>query len=328
MIKHLLLFLLFFINFLSLGQSPVEKNGNLSVQGNMIVNEKGIPVSLAGCSLFWSNTGWGGAKFYNKDVVKWLKKDWRATIIRAAMGVEAKTGYLDDPSNKERVETVVEAAIENGMYVLIDWHSHHAEKYTGEAIEFFKGMAEKYGENPNVIYEIYNEPLEVSWSKTVKPYAEKVIKEIRKIDPDNLIIVGTPNWSQDVDSAAGNPVTGYKNIAYTLHFYAASHKDFLMKKAQYAIDKGLPLFVTEWGTVKANGHGKVDYESTEKWMEFLCKNKLSHCNWAINNKHEGASALKHKTSATGNWKDSDLTPSGIFVRAIIRGWKERCNKSN
>jgi hypothetical protein len=55
-------------------------------------------------------------------------------------------------------------------------------------------MARTCGHHHNIIYEIYNEKLAVSW--IIKPYAEAVAGAIRAIDPDNLIIVGTPNWSQ------------------------------------------------------------------------------------------------------------------------------------
>ena len=325
MYRTFLIFTAIFLSSFLFAQSPVEKNGALAVHGSKIVNKDGDPVSFAGCSFFWSNTGWDGAKYYNKEVVDHLYKDWDASIVRAAMGVDAKGGYLYDPENKERVQKVVEAAIDNGMYVIIDWHTHHAEKFENQAITFFREMASLYGETDNVIYEIYNEPLETSWSLSVKPYAEKVIKAIREIDPDNIIVVGTPNWSQDVDSAANNRIKGFKNIAYTLHFYAGSHNEELLNKADYAIENGLPLFVTEWGTVNANGDGAVDSAWTMKWMNFLCKNNLSHCNWAVTDKKEGASMLKPGTSTTGNWKEKDLTESGKLVKGIIEGWDKRCN---
>ena len=142
------------------------------------------------------------------------------------------------------------------MYVIIDWHSHHAESYRSNAIAFFQDMARTYGTRNHVIYEIYNEPLQISWSGTIKPYAQAVISAIRAIDPDNLIIVGTPSWSQDVDVAAADPIAG-TNIAYTLHFYAGTHGQFLRDKAQTALNRGVALFVTEWGSVNANGDGAV-----------------------------------------------------------------------
>ena len=299
---------------------PVAIHGSLSVSGNRIVNKNGVAVSFAGNSLFWSNDGWGGERYYNANVVSWLRNDWNAGIIRAAMGVEDPGGYLESKaSNGAKVKRVVDAAIANNMYVLIDWHSHNAEKYPNEAIEFFTEMAKTYGKNPHVIYEIYNEPIHVSWSNTIKPYAERVIDAIRAIDSDNLIIVGTPKWSANVDEAANDPIQR-NNIAYTIHFYAAQHKQDFRNKCQYALNKGVALFATEWGTVNANGDGAVDENETNIWMDFLKRNHISHCNWSINDKNEGASALTSNPSSQGNWTSNNLTWSGSFVRNILKSY--------
>ena len=299
---------------------PVSIHGALSVSGSQIIDQNGEAVSFAGNSMFWSNTGFGAEQYYNENVIDWLQQDWNSTIVRAAMGVDEFGGYLSDPQgNQARITAVVDAAIANGMYVIIDWHSHHAEDYQEQAIEFFKEMAQQYGDTPNVIYEIYNEPLSVSWSDTIKPYAEAVIAEIRAIDPDNLIVVGTPFFSQEVDVASQDPITG-SNIAYTLHFYAATHGDALRQRAQTAIDNGIALMVTEWGTVEASGDGAVDEFSTQQWLAFMDQHNISHLNWAVNDKLEGASILRPNASAGGGWSDFDLTPSGLLVRDIIRDW--------
>lgn len=299
---------------------PVAIHGALSVSGNKIVNKKGLPVSFAGNSLFWSNDGWGGEKYYNANVVSWLRTDWNAGVVRAAMGVEDPGGYLQNKtSNKAKVKRVVDAAIANNMYVLIDWHSHNAELYPNEAIEFFTEMAQTYGNNPHVIYEIYNEPIHVSWSNTIKPYAIRVIDAIRQIDPDNLIIVGTPKWSADVDEAANDPINR-SNIAYTVHFYAGTHHQPNRDKCQYALNRGIALFATEWGAVNANGDGAVNQNETNAWMDFLKRNHISHCNWAINDKAEGSSALTPGSSSQGNWSNSNLTWSGSLVKGIIKAY--------
>ncbi|MGH1336724.1 MAG: cellulase family glycosylhydrolase [Aureispira sp.] len=307
-------------------QTPVQTNGQLSVTGSQIVNQYGQAVSFAGASLFWSNNYWGGEAFYNASTISWLKNDWGVALVRAAMGVEDNGGYLSDStSNKARVKAVVDAAINEGLYVIIDWHSHHAEQHQAEAIAFFQEMATLYGQYDNVIYEIYNEPLQVSWNNTIKPYANAVVAAIRAIDSSNLIIVGTPTWSQDVDVASHNPITGYSNIAYTLHFYAGTHGQSIRNKAITALNNGIALMATEWGTVNANGNGAVDSVSTAEWMTFLCNNNISHCNWAINDKLEGASALVNGASNTGNWSANDLTPSGTLVKGIIGNWDGDCN---
>lgn len=309
-----------------ISQTPVETHGALSVDKTKIVDKNGDVVSFAGNSLFWSNTGWGGEDYYTSAVVSWLYEDWNSSIIRAAMGVDESGGYISDTTNEAKVDTVVQAAIKTGIYVIIDWHSHYAQDYEDEAIAFFKKMANKYGSYDNVIYEIYNEPLNTtSWSSVIKPYAENVIAAIRAIDDDNLIIVGTSSWSQDVDVASGDPIEDYSNIAYCLHFYAGSHGESLRTKAKTALDNGIALFVTEWGSVNADGDGDVAESSVLDWMDFLCENDISHCNWAINDKSEGASSLVSDASVDGNWTDDDLTTSGKLVKSIINKWDSYCD---
>ena len=292
----------------------------LSVSGNKVLAD-GQQASFSGNSLFWSNAGWGGEKFYNANTVAWLKKDWKSKIVRVAMGVEEGGGYLQDPAgNKAKVKAVVEAAIANDMYVIIDWHSHHAEQYQAQAVAFFQEMARTYGNHPHVIYEIYNEPLQVSWSGTIKPYANAVVSAIRAIDPDNLIIVGTPQWSQRVDEASRDPLNNYKNIAYTLHFYAGSHGQYLRDWASTAINNGIALFVTEWGSVNASGDGGVNGAETWAWVEFMKKHGISNANWALNDKSEGASALTPGASGNGGWGANQLTASGALAKEIISNW--------
>ena len=297
----------------------VDVHGLLQVNGNSIVDKNGDAVSFAGNSFFWSNDNWGGERYYEPEVVSWLKKDWNTTIVRAAMGVEDPGGYLDNKTaNKNRVKTIVDAAIDEGLYVIIDWHSHHAEDNTNEAVLFFQEMAELYGEHDNVIYELYNEPLDISWSNIIKPYAISVITAIRAIDPDNLIVVGTPEWSQRVDLAAADPITGFSNIAYTLHFYTIYHQQWLRDRANAALDDGIALFVTEWGSI---GYSLVDPEAN-KWMTWCFDNKISHCNWAVNDKEEEWSILVPGASTSGGWGDDDLTDAGKLAKNIIMNWPE------
>ena len=294
----------------------------LSVSGNKILAGDKV-ASFAGNSLFWSNNGWGGEKYYNADAVRWLKTDWGSNLVRAAMGVEEGGGYLQDPTgNKNKVKAVVDAAIANDMYVIIDWHTHHAEQFTSQSIAFFQEMARTYGNKNHVIYEVYNEPLDTaSWSGVIKPYAQQVVNAIRAIDPDNLIIVGTRTWSQRVDEASRDPIAG-KNIAYTLHFYAGSHGQPIRDFAQTALNNNAAIFVTEWGSVNANGDGGVNYGETNAWVDFMKRNNISHANWALNDKAEGSSALVPGAGANGGWASSQLTASGAFAKDIIRDWPQ------
>jgi endoglucanase len=299
----------------------VEKHGQLRVEGTNIVDKNGTPISLRGMSFFWSQ--WMG-RFYNYNCVKWLRDNFKCTVLRAAMGVESG-GYLQYPDiEMNKIKTVIDACIDLGIYVIIDWHDDNAQNYLPQSIDFFKKIAALYKDHPNVIYEIYNEPQQVSWANVVKPYAKAVIDSIRPIDPNNIIVVGTPTWSQDVDTASRNPLD-YENIAYTLHFYAATHKQALRNKAITAINNGIALFVTEWGTCESTGTGFLDSAEVELWMNFMETNKLSWCNWSIADKVETSAALKPNVSSDGGWSDTSLTTSGSLVRGLIRLYNDTIN---
>jgi endoglucanase len=234
------------------------------------------------------------------------------------MAVESG-GYLTNPDmEKQKIKTVVQAAIDQGIYVIIDWHDHNANKHTQQAQAFFEEMAKTYGKYPNVIYELWNEPLNTyDWSTVIKPYHEAVIPKIRAHDPNNLIVCGTQTWSQDVDKASLDPLK-FDNVAYSLHFYAATHKQSLRDKAATAMKNGIALMVTEWGTCEATGNGKLDYEETKKWLEFMDNNQLSWCNWSVADKPETSVVLKPGTNPTGRWTAEMITPSGTLVREELR----------
>ncbi|TFI58963.1 glycoside hydrolase family 5 protein [Sphingomonas parva] len=299
-------------------ETPVERHGQLRVEGNRIVDARGEPVVLRGMSLFWSQ--WA-PQFYNRGAVAWLRDDWKADVVRAAIAVHSG-GYMEHPDREtKKAEAVIDAAIASGLYVIVDWHAHQPEPEA--AAHFFSHIARKYGHLPNIIYETWNEPLDTQdWSRVIKPYHLAVIPKIREADPDNLIVAGTQTWSQDVDKAAVDPLP-FTNLAYTLHFYAGTHRQSLRDKADDALAKGAALFVTEWGTTPASGDGPVDVEETRKWWDFLEANKLSYLNWSITTKRESSAALLPGADARGGWKENDLTPSGRLVREHLRAMHDR-----
>jgi endoglucanase len=313
--------------------SPVAAHGRLSVSGGRIVDKNGDPVQLRGMSFFWSNAP-EARDFYNANVVKWLADDWKVSVVRAAMGVEkdfwsGQEGYLNAPdANKTRVTNVVNGAVANGIYVIIDWHSYEAhtpQDRVTRAVAFFEDMARAYKDVPNVIYEIYNEPIgssanpQETWSN-IKPYMQTVTNAIRAIDPNNIIIIGTPYYSQRVDVAVDDPVQG-ANLAYALHFYAgeAAHRATLRNYAYYAMtEKNQAVFVTEFGATGASGDGNYNEAQTDIWLAFMDQFKISWANWSINTKNELSAALKSGASTSGNWNSGNLTTSGAYIRDKLR----------
>ena len=300
-------------------QSVVQQHGQLRVQGNRIVDEHGAPMQLRGMSLFWSQ--WI-PKYYTASTIKWLRDDWKVTVVRAAMAVKPD-GYEKNPdAERAKVIAVVDAAIELGLYVIIDYHAHTAHENLPLARAFFADMARRYGNVPNVIYETYNEPLDVSWTRVLKPYHEAVIDSIRKFDPDNIVVVGTRNWSQQVTEAAADPVER-TNVAYTLHFYANTHGQWLRDDAQKALDRGAALLVTEYGTTDATGDGPVNDAATREWWAFLDRNSIGYLNWSVADIRESSAALFQGASPEGGWTLKQIKPSGILVREKLRAEASR-----
>jgi len=302
------------------GRTVVERFGQLRVEGTTLLDQNGRQIQLRGMSSH--GLQWAG-KYANENVMRWLRDDWNIQIWRSALYLK-EGGYITQRSLKFTLEESVDAAIKLGIYVIIDWHVHHDRDpnvYKDEALVFFAEMAQKYGSYPNVLYEICNEPNgdDVTWSGSIKPYAEEVIAEIRKYDPDNIIIVGTPSWSQRVDSAALDPIQS-PNIMYTLHFYAGTHGQEFMEMTKFAVEKGLPVFVTECGTTQSSGSGGVYEKEFINWLVFLKKYGISWVNWSVTNKGEDSGVLAYNAdrNAQGGWTDDILSPSGRFVRRILR----------
>ena len=297
--------------------TPVDKWGQLQVKGVQLCDQNGKPVVLRGASLGWHNL-W--PRFYNPGAVKWLADDWNATVIRAAMGIMIEDNYLENPQFAlQCIEPVVKAAIKQGVYVIIDWHSHKLLK--DEAVKFFGEMAQIYGNYPNVIYEIYNEPVEDSW-ESLKDYASAVIGEIRKYDADNVVLVGCPHWDQDIHLVAESPLKGFDNVMYTVHFYAATHKQYLRDRVEAAVSKGIPVFVSECASMDASGDGKIDEGEWGAWIQMMEKNRISWVCWSVSDKNETCSMLLPRAKATGDWTVDLIKPWGKIVRRDLQKYNK------
>ena len=312
-----LLSLILLIGYSSFSQ-PVKKHGDLKVDGIQLKDSKGNAVVLRGMSFGWHN--WW-PRFYTPGAVEWMHKDWGINVVRAAMGIEPDGGYLKRTEwSKQTIKNVVDAAIKENIYVIIDWHSHNIN--LKEAKEFFAEMATTYGKNPHVIYEIFNEPDEESW-QAVKEYSIEVIKTIRAIDPDNIILVGSPHWSQDVHLAADDPIKGFSNLMYTMHFYAATHKQWLRDRCDYALKKGLPIFISESAGMESSGDGPLNLEEWNKWIAWAEQNKISWITWSVSDKNETCSVLLPTAGADGKWKESDLKESGIKTKEMLKKYQSQ-----
>lgn len=304
------------------GSTPVATHGQLSVKGTQLVDKNGNGYQLRGMSthgITWF------PDFINENSFRTLRDDWNTNVVRLAMYVDewgnGQCYMKNKDGSRQLLEKGVDICIKLGMYVIIDWHVLNPgdpTAYTDEAISFFNDISKKYANYPNIIYEIVNEPNgNATWGGVIKPYAEKVIPVIRKNDKDAVIIVGTPTWSQDIDQALADPLD-FDNVMYALHFYAATHTDWLRERTEKCVAGGLPIFVSEFGCCDASGNGGNDFGQTEKWLKLLDKYGISYCNWNLANKNESSSCFRESAKADGNWSDSDYSEGGAWIRKWFR----------
>ncbi len=290
----------------------------LYVEGTQLM-AAGKPVAMRGVSFGWHNI-W--PRFYNKEAVKHLHDDWGVQLFRAAIGADdhAKAdnpgihgGYMGEPEFAlECLYNVVDGAIESGSYVIVDWHSHLL--HTDEAKDFFTKVATRYADCPNVIYELYNEPVNDSWAE-LKAYAEELIPVIDSISTVHpLILMGCPHWDQDINLPAEDPLTCYDNLMYTVHFYAATHKDYLRERSDAALAAGIPIFLSECAACEASGDGPMDMDSWQAWSGWAASKGISIITWSISDKAETCSMFTPEASSEGPWKDEVIKPWGTIVK--------------
>ena len=307
------------INLVAENSNLVSKNGNLHVSGTNLQNKYNQNFRLKGLSSH-------GVQWYSDiityDNLKHLRDSWGINVFRVAMYTN-ENGYISQPDKmKKTAYNIIDMCIDLDLYVVIDWHilsDGDPNIYLEQSKNFFSETSAKYKDYPNVIYEICNEPNQsyVTWSNHIKPYAEKIIPIIRNNSKDSVILVGTPDWSKDLDSVSKDPLK-YGNIMYTVHFYAASHKTELQNTITSALNKNIPVFISEWGTTDASGNSNLDLNSSKSWINFMNKNNLSWINWSFCNKNEGSAILNSNYNINSSTSiDEFLTESGEFIKSNI-----------
>ncbi|MET0794535.1 MAG: glycoside hydrolase family 5 protein, partial [Polyangiaceae bacterium] len=278
-----------------IGPTPVELHGQLQVVGSELRDASNNKVQLKGVSSMWLN--WEDTGYAESlPALEWMRNNWHLSVIRAAMGVEPAGAYLTNPeAAKKKLTTVVDNAIAAGVYVIIDWHDHHALDHQAESLAFFTEMATKYAGVPNVLYEDFNEPTNdptiTTWAQ-IKPYHTAVVSAIRGAGSNGIVILGTSTWSQDVDVASQDPLVG-ANLMYTLHFYACTHGPGLINKGKAAMERGLALFVTEWGATNADGglDGEVCQAKAQVFLDWMEPAGISWTAWKLDNCTPDSSCL-------------------------------------
>ena len=125
--------------------------------------------------------------------------------------------------------------------------------------------------------------------------------------------MGTPYYDQYTNAPISNPLSD-NNVAYTFHYYAMTHKTGSEgNNAVKAMNAGLSVFVSEWGTGTADGGGYPQDQQNNQWQSWLNNHKLSWANWSASHIGEGTAAFGNGS----NKYNMNYTTSGNMVKGYL-----------
>ena len=274
-------------------QPPVQTvptSGWLMVSGNKILNNLGQQVILKGVNIAdpeqLDTKPWERPGVTARSVALSATDNYHAKVIRLpilpgspAYPSEGFFGMMNgwDVYFKKHIEPLVNELTAKGIYVIIDLHyvSDYQDLFP-QVSAFWEYMAPKFSNNPKVFYEIFNEPINPdNWTTWKNTIAQPVVNLIRKLAPNNLILVGGPYWSSHIAGAASDPVVG-NNIVYIAHVYSNQPSTVWDQRYASVVVK-YPVFVSEWGFETGGTEGgDINWgKQFEAWLS------LNHLGWTV-----------------------------------------------
>jgi endoglucanase len=313
----------------------------LHVEGQWIKNSNGDNVTLRGLNVIDP---------------RWLRQDMQSmeNAINKVAELHARVVRLPvHPSNwngdayyNSYLKPTIDYCREKGLYVIIDWHyigrwGEGQEEIARRTHEFWSYVAPRHKDDTHVLFEFMNEPSEPrertlqTWNLW-KEWAQPFVDTIRYYAPDNIILVGSPHWSQLCQFAPQSPFEG-KNLAYVMHLYPAwpsSNWPTLFGEAS----KSVPIVITEWGYGTYPGTSGREYHGTTSGFGIPFRNFLeNHPNiswtawvyhyawnpWMIDRQYNLLGGNNFMGQFTAEWlydkKDSDLA---YAVHQETNVWEE------
>jgi endoglucanase len=228
----------------------------LSVSGRFIKDPAGNNVVLRGVSLV--DVGVADTRPRNAaaltNMVTNEADGWYARVVRFPVypnAIDETPGWLAGPDAyfNNHLNPAIQNCIARQIYCIIDWH--YIADYNNSTVDtatraFWNYVAPRYANVPNVIFELYNEPMNPDNWSTWKQWAQPWVNIIRSHAPNNLILIGGPRWSQNLSSAASDPFTG-NNLVYVAHIYPQHGGQSTWDSWFGNAANSVPFFVTEWG---------------------------------------------------------------------------------
>ena len=321
----------------------------LKVAGTQIVNSRGEPVLLRGvnaASMEWSSDGQG----HILQTVTTAIRDWHVNLIRLPLsqdrwfgkGPEQIDGYS---SYRALIHQIVDLCATNQCYIILDLHWSDCDEWgknigqhsmpDANSVAFWKDFAPVYANNPAVIFDLYNEPHDVSWDvwlhggmikdtpntrdqmaspKTYQAIGmQTMLDTVRATGANNMVIAGGLELAYDFSGILDGRQLADPHgsgVVYANHCYDNKHEsvDTWIAKMEQASAK-LPVIVTEFG----GNAGPSRVVPSDNW--------LLHVMRALDEHHWSWTAWDLHISARPNLiSDWDYTPTprfGVYVKQAL-----------
>ncbi len=324
----------------------------LKVVGTRILNSKGEPVLLRGvnaASMEFTSDGQG----HILKTVDVAIQDWHANIIRLPLAQDRWFGKAREQTNdgaepyRKLVRQIVDECASQGCYVILDLHWSDCNEWgtnIGQhsmpdlnSVVFWKDFAPVYANNPAVLFDLYNEPHDVSWdvwlkggritdrpngrrtNSTPKTYdavgMQTMLDTVRATGAKNVVVCGGLDWAYDfsgiLEGRQLSDPTG-NGVIYANHCYDNKRDsvDTWIAKMEKASAK-LPVIVTEFG-------GNSGPSREKHW-----DNWLLHVLQAMDDHHWPYTAWDMHTSARPNliinWEYKPSPRFGVYVKESLAG---------
>lgn len=290
-------------------------HGPFQVHGNTIVDSAGKPVYLHGAnwpSLDWSCTGqWasGGTSGINPSEFQQMATQWGVNSVRIPVneGFWLSNSGAYCPSYQATVAKVVSLVESYGMVPIIDLHTGMGGDLSAKSspsapvcapdsgsTTFWKQVAVQYRSDPQVMFELYNEPHGVPWSiwrnggsiacsSTGQSYhavgMQELLNSVRYAGANNIVMADGIDFASNLTEVPRFALSGF-GVAYVYHLYV--NESSPSSAATWTTQLGgtpalFPVVATEFGTLGCQSPYPGALE--QKVLDYLTANGIGYTAW-------------------------------------------------
>jgi hypothetical protein len=163
-----------------------------------------------------------------------------------------------------------------------EWNANLVMMADQNSLVFWREFAAKYANHPNVIFELYNEPHDVSWDCWLNGCitsegwqavgVQQLYDTVRGTGANNIVIIGGLDWGYDLSGVPDYRVEG-ANIIYATHVYDFPHKQAEdWERAWGFLSDSDPVIVSEFGTFDCTADfytTLIDYAETRNQTSWI-----------------------------------------------------------